>query len=79
MKIPEQDKRYGDRLDAVMIDNGEKTYLISVIEHRGEMFLDLRSIYFKEEKPMYGKGVRIPLAMAEEVLIVTSAYIENYT
>lgn len=78
VRLPEQDKRYGKVIERAPIDNGEQTLCISVIEKNGERFLDIRSIYFRDNEPQFGKGVRIRQGNIEETLMYGAAFAQEH-
>jgi len=70
-RLPDQNPRYGDVLVRCGIEDEDQShsFVVSVLEHRGETWLDIRSLYEKSGL-RFGKGVRIPMSLAGEVFRV---------
>ncbi len=71
--LPENNEKYGRLIQRFPLDNGEKTFAVSEIESRGEEWLDIRSVYYKNNEPRFGKGVRLPMSMAEDLAMIITA------
>jgi hypothetical protein len=70
-RLPKQDPRYGEVIVRCGIaDDDGRTFVVSVLEHRGGTWLDVRSTYEKGGEMHFGKGVRLPMGLAGELFQV---------
>lgn len=75
------DDKYGKVLEVVLIaEDSYKPIRISVIEHKGVTYLDIRGMYKTRKGLGFGKGVRIEMdeGTAEEVILAAGALLSKH-
>ena len=75
------DDKYGKVLEELLIaEDSYRPIRISVVEHRGELWLDIRAMYKTRKGLGFGKGVRIEMdeGTAEEVILAAGAMLSKH-
>lgn len=80
--LPPHNDQYGKLLGRTAIDTGEKAYQIAVVfddRYGNGLQLDMRSIWWRNRQPRYGKGFRINIkgGHAEDMLASASYLIDQ--
>jgi len=73
--------KYGKVLDAIIVaQDSNSPVRVAIIEQRGRVWLDIRSMYYKDAELRFGKGVRIEVDedTAEEAILAAQAMLEKY-